>query len=126
MLLDTTFLIDLLDQLDAAETVLADIIKEKTPVAVSPLTVYEAGIGLREDEYTRFNEILTSMVVLPLSHTESRRALSIQRTLADRGEPIGDVDSLIAAIAVESMDPRVLTRNIDEFERVEGLAVESY
>jgi tRNA(fMet)-specific endonuclease VapC len=126
MLLDTTFLIDLLDQLDAAETALADLIEGETPVAVSPLTVYETGIGLRENEYARFDEILTSMVVLPLGHTESRRALSIQRALGDRGEPIGDIDSLIAATAIESMDSRVLTRNVDEFARVGDLDVETY
>ena len=126
MLLDTTFLIDLLDQLDAAENALAGLIEGETPVAVSPLTVYETGIGLRESEYARFDEILASMVVLPLGHTESRRALSIQRTLGDRGEPIGDIDSLIAATAVESADPQVLTRNTDEFARVDELEVETY
>ena len=126
MLLDTTFLIDLLDQLDAAENALAGLIEGETPVAVSPLTVYETGIGLHESEYARFDEILASMVVLPLGHTESRRALSIQRTLEDRGEPIGDIDSLIAATAVESADSRVLTRNTDEFARVDELDVETY
>lgn len=126
MLLDTTFLIDLLDQLDAAEDALTGFIEGETPVAVSPLTVYEAGLGLRESEYARFDEILAEMVVLPLGRIESHRALSIQRTLGDRGKPIGDIDSLIAATAVESADPRVLTRNVDEFARVGDLDVETY
>ncbi|EMA46688.1 type II toxin-antitoxin system VapC family toxin [Halococcus saccharolyticus] len=126
MLLDTTFLIDLLDQLDAAEDALADLIEGETPVAVSPLTVYETGIGLRESEYARFDEILASMVVLPPGRTESRRALSIQRRLDGQGEPIGDIDSLIAATAVESADSRVLTRNVEEFARVADLDVETY
>lgn len=126
MLLDTTFLIDLLDSLDAAEDTLESLIEADTPVAVSPLSVYEAGLGLRETERDRFDEILAAMVVFPLGETESRRALAIQRTLGDRGEPIGDVDSLIAATAVESPDPRVLTRNVGEFSRVENLTVESY
>ena len=126
MLLDSTFLSDLLDSLDAATDTLESLIESDAPVAVSPLSVYEAGLGLRENEHDRFDGILASMVVFPLGETESRRALAIQRTLSDRGEPIGDVDSLIAATAVESADPRVLTRNVDEFERVEDLAVESY
>ena len=125
MILDTTFLIDLLDQLDTAEDALADLIEGATPVAVSPLTVYETGLGLHEREYTRFDEILASMVVLPLGRTESRRALSIQRTLGDRGEPIGDIDALTAATAVESADARVLTRNVDELARVEDRNVET-
>lgn len=126
MLLDSTFLIDLLDRSDAAESKLRDLIATETPVSISPLSVYEAGLGLQEGERERFEEILTSMIVLPLGLAESRRALSIQRTLYDRGEPIGAVDALIAATAAESADPRVLTRNVSEFSRVVGIDIISY
>lgn len=126
MLLDSTFLIDLLDRSDAAESKLRDLIATETPVSISPLSVYEAGLGLQEGERERFEEILTSMVVLPLGLAESRRALSIQRRLYDRGEPIGAVDALIAATAAESADPRVLTRNVSEFSRVVGIDTISY
>lgn len=126
MLLDSTFLIDLLDQRDAAETKLEELVETDTPVSVSTLSVYEVGLGLRENEHETFDEILASVVILPLGLGESYRALSIQRTLYDCGEPIGDVDSLIAATAAESADPRLLTRNVDEFTRVEGVDVESY
>lgn len=126
MLLDSTFLIDLLDHLDAAEHTLEELIKTDTPVAVSPLTVYEAGLGLREDEYEAFHEILTSITVLPLGFAESQRALAIQRTLYGKGTPIGDIDALIGATAIESPDPRVLTRNVNEFDRIEEIEVESY
>lgn len=126
MLLDSTFLIDLLDRSDAAESKLRDLIATETPVSISPLSVYEAGLGLQEGERERFEEILTSMIILPLGLAESRRALSIQRTLYDRGEPIGAVDALIAATAAESADPRVLTRNVSEFSRVAGIDIISY
>lgn len=126
MLLDSTFLIDLLDQRDAAETKLEELVETDTPVSVSTLSVYEVGLGLRENEHNTFDEILASVVILPLGLGESDRALSIQRTLYDRGEPIGDVDSLIAATAAESADPRLLTRNVDEFTHVEGIDVETY
>ena len=126
MLLDSTFLIDLLDQRDAAETKLEELVETDTPVSVSTLSVYEVGLGLRENDHNTFDEIVASVVILPLGLGESYRALSIQRTLYDRGEPIGDVDSLIAATAAESADPRLLTRNVDEFTRVEGVDVETY
>lgn len=126
MLLDSTFLIDLLDQRDAAETKLEELVETDTSVSVSTLSVYEVGLGLRENEHNTFDEIVASVVILPLGLGESYRALSIQRTLYDRGEPIGNVDSLIAATAAESADPRLLTRNVDEFIRVEGIDVETY
>ncbi|MDL5363157.1 PIN domain-containing protein [Halalkalicoccus sp. NIPERK01] len=126
MILDSTFLIDLLDRLDAAEHTLEELIETETPVAVSPLSVYETGLGLREDEYEAFHEILASITILPLGLAESQRALGIQRTLYGQGTPIGDLDALIAATAIESPDPRVLTRNVDEFDRIEAIEVESY
>jgi tRNA(fMet)-specific endonuclease VapC len=126
MLLDSTFLIDLLDRSDAAENELHDLIATETPVAVSPLSVYEAGLGLQEGERERFEKILTTMVILPLGLVEAHRARSIQRELYDRGEPIGAVDVLIAATAAESADPRVLTRNVGEFARVVGIDTISY
>lgn len=126
MLLDSTFLFDLIGRSDAAESKLDELIETETPVSISTLSIYEVRLGLRESEHEIFEEILASMVVLPLGLAESQRALSIQRPLHDQDKPIGDVDSLIAATAVESSDPRVLTRNLGEFERVEGLIVETY
>ncbi len=43
----------------------------------------------------------------------------------NRGEPIGVSDAVVAATAKEVDEP-VLTRNIDHFQRVEGVAVETY
>lgn len=126
MLLDSTVLIDLLDGRDAAEQKLEELVETDTRVSISTLSVYEVGLGLQKSEREEFDEILASVVVLPLGLGESYRALSIQRTLYDRGEPIGDVDSLIAATAAESADSRVLTRNVNEFIRVKGINVETY
>lgn len=125
MLLDSTFLIDLLDRLDAAEYTLDELIKDNTPISVSALSVYEVGIGLSDHEHQRFETIIDQVSVIPLEHDTTRRALAIQRTLVDRGERIGDVDSMIAATATKS-DETVLTRNVDEFERVDSITVETY
>lgn len=125
MLLDTTFLIDLLDRLDAADHRLDELIEDSTPIGVSVLSVYETGIGLADHERERFDSITEQVTVVPLRHDDTRRALSIQRTLFDRGQRIGDIDAMIAATAAER-DETVLTRNVDEFERVEAITVETY
>lgn len=57
MLLDTTFLIDLLDRLDAADHRLDELIEDSTPIGVSVLSVYETGIGLADHERERFDSI---------------------------------------------------------------------
>lgn len=53
-------------------------------------------------------------------------ALTIQRKPYDRGGSIGVVDVLIAGSAAERDDETVLARNVDEFERVDGIDVGVY
>lgn len=127
MLLDTTFLIDLTNQDSDAKAKLDELAEASSPVAFSVLTVYEVGVGLSTtDERERYDRVTDSMSVVPLNHSTTQRAVSIQRTLRSNGEEIGSIDALIAATAVESDDPRVLTRNVDEFERVDAIEVETY
>lgn len=129
MLLDSTFLHDLVRDEPAAVSRLEALIDAGTPVAVSSLTVFEVGVGLQgaaEQHREQFRAAVDELEEHPLGPAEARRALDVQRTLYDRGEPIGAVDVLIAATAAEREDATVLTRNVDEFERVDGIAVETY
>jgi tRNA(fMet)-specific endonuclease VapC len=129
MLLDSTFLHDLVRAEKAAVSRLEELIRAETPVAVSSLTVFEVGIGLR-GAATQYRDSFQSTVddidEHALGPAEARQALDIQRTLYERGEPIGAVDVLIAGTAAEREDTRILTRNTDEFERVDAITVESY
>lgn len=129
MILDSTFIHDVIHENESAINRLAELRDEKTPVALSALTVFEVSVGLRRESaqyWDRFNEVVEALVVLPITETTARRAISIQHDLLDRGERIGARDVLIAGTAIGSPDTRVLTRNVDEFERVDGLEVESY
>lgn len=126
MFLDTTFVIDLLDDDPDAVERLDELITSTSPIALSTLTAFEVGVGLRTDERERFEEIIASIPVVPLGLSESRRAVDIHRTLRDAGEEIGVIDALIAGTAVEYGQPTVLTRNVDEFDRVDAIDVETY
>lgn len=55
----------------------------------------------------------------------ARSAATIQRDLREVGRQIGTLDAMIAATGL-SRDGVVLTRNVGEFERVDGLSVETY
>ena len=129
MLLDTTFISDLIRETDAAVEKRDELKDSTTPIALSALTVFEAGMGLRgvsNDAREQFDRTVGQLDVAPFGEREARRAVAIQTELIDSGERIGSVDVLIAATAAESTDPTVLTRNVDEFERVEGIDVETY
>lgn len=129
MLLDSTFIHDLVRGDDAAVTKLQELVADETPVTISPLTVYEVGIGLRGDAASlreRFQGVVDDLETAPLGVRQAERALAIQHRLLDRGERIGAVDVLLAGTAATLSDPRVLTRNVDEFERVDAIDVETY
>jgi predicted nucleic acid-binding protein len=129
VLLDTTFISDLIRGTDAAVEKRDELKDSATPIALSALTVFEAGMGLRgvsNDAREQFDRTVGQLDVAPFGEREARRAVAIQTELIDSGERIGSVDVLIAATAAESTDPTVLTRNVDEFERVEGIDVETY
>jgi len=129
MILDSTFVHDAVHENDAAINRLAELRGDGTPVALSALTVFEVGVGLRGEtaQYRdRFDEKIEELVIVPVGEAIARRALNIQYELLDRGERIGARDVLVAGTAVGSGDPRVLTRNVDEFARVDDLDVETY
>lgn len=129
MILDSTFLSDLVRERPVAVDYLERLIDTRTPVAISSLTVYEVGIGLRgvaTQHRDQFHATVDDMEVVSLGQRESQRALEIQHRLKDQGAQIGAVDILIAATAAERPDSRVLTRNVDEFARVGEITVETY
>jgi tRNA(fMet)-specific endonuclease VapC len=126
MILDSAFLIDLINRDSDAKDTLDELAAASTPVALSVLTTYEVGVGLRgKTEHERYDHFVSSMTVVPLDRDATQRAITIQRTLRSRGEEIGAMDALIAATAAERGED-VLTRNVSEFERVDGITVETY
>ncbi len=128
MLLDSTFINDLVRGRADADRTLDELIDRGTPVALSSLTVFEVGIGLRGEAKQHrqgFSAVIDNIETADLGVAETRRALSIQRDLYARGEPIDAVDVLIAGTAAERGE-NVLTRNVEEFERVDAIGVETY
>jgi tRNA(fMet)-specific endonuclease VapC len=128
MILDSTFVNDLVHSDPEALDVLDELIDSRTPIAMSPLTVFEVGVGLRgaaSAKRDRFNDMVEDIDVLLLDLPAARRAWEIQRTLMNRGERIGAVDVLIAGTAAVH-ERAVLTRNVGEFRRVDEITVKDY
>lgn len=63
--------------------------------------------------------------ILPLSKTDADQSGVIRAALQARGTPIGPYDVLIAGQAV-ARSLTLITRNVRDFERVEGLAIENW
>ncbi|WP_255170243.1 type II toxin-antitoxin system VapC family toxin [Natrononativus amylolyticus] len=114
VLLDSCFLIDLFAE-DAGAVAKLDEFDWRD-ASVSTLTVTEVGRGLPEPRRERFQSIVERVDVLSYGFEETKRALDEHRRLRRAGTPIGAVDTMIAATAIEANKP-VLTRNVSEFQR---------
>lgn len=99
-------------------------------MAVSDVTLFELYYGAEGyDEPDRRVSIVEDFVsrveVLPFDSRAARHAGNIRHVLERAGQGIGAYDAMIAAIA-RSQGLTLATRNLREFNRVEGLLVEKW
>lgn len=89
-------------------------------------TYYEVMRGLRASQATRqiarFEQFCQQHEILPFTHQAAVLAAEAWADLKNRGQLIGEVDLLIAAIALgEGL--AVVTHNTAHFGRIKGLSV---
>jgi predicted nucleic acid-binding protein len=130
MIEDTSFIIDLLHEDSDAVDYLKLIEKTNRPEKIASVTVlelYEAvpQLDVPEERKQRIFAVLDTRPTVPADETAMRKAGKISGELLARGEEIDREDCIIGATALLNDEP-VLTRNVDHFERIDGLAVETY
>ncbi|CAA7599540.1 tRNA(fMet)-specific endonuclease VapC [vapC] [Acididesulfobacillus acetoxydans] len=99
-------------------------------VAISAITLAELMHGVEASAYPErnalaLNQFLSITDILPFDHEAAAEYGKICAALRRRGIPIGAMDMLIAAHA-KAKGLIVVTNNVREFERVEGLEVENW
>lgn len=116
MILDSSFLIDLLAGDAGAVAKLEEIDDE---LLVVPTLVYtEVAVGLDPENggERRFEGVMDRLTLVPYDAEAARRAVDVQRGLREAGQPVGAVDAMIAGVALARDEP-IVTRNVDEFSR---------
>ena len=99
-------------------------------VGVSAITVSELQYGAAKSTHPEqarqaLTEFLLSLEVAPYDDAASAAYGPLRARLEARGEPIGPLDTLIAAHAF-SLGAVLVTNNTREFSRVAGLAIEDW
>jgi tRNA(fMet)-specific endonuclease VapC len=99
-------------------------------VGLPSLVLYELEYGAARSQAPadlrgRLDALLRSLQVLPFGEAEARAAAHIRADLEKAGKPIGPLDLLIAATALEQRAVLV-THNTKEFRRVKGLRIEDW
>jgi tRNA(fMet)-specific endonuclease VapC len=101
-----------------------------TDCAVSVVTVFELFCGLAKAhnptaERKKVERFVAAIVALPLDRTSAGAAANIRAELERQGTPIGPYDLLIAGQAVAG-NLTLVTNNLRESQRVNGLKLESW
>jgi tRNA(fMet)-specific endonuclease VapC len=96
-------------------------------IAISSITLAELEFGVSNSKaYERNRNALlafsTLVEILPFDVPASAEYGKIRAALEKAGTPIGALDTLIAAHA-KSLNLTLITNNIHEFQRVDGLSI---
>jgi predicted nucleic acid-binding protein len=129
MILDTTFLVDVLRGDERVRDRLAMVDESGTPF-VSAISIMELAEGIRladasDTERDDVDALLEDVTELPFDRNCATVAGQHNADLIDAGEPIDETDVMIAATALVYDHP-VVTRNTAHFDRFDGLEVRLY
>ncbi len=130
MILDTSYLVDLVRGDAPARALLTESEGKGEPVRIPAPAAFEFWEGIeRSRAPTRETELVDAVLshhqVLSLTYAHARRAGRIGGYLARRGDAYNPLDVLIAAMAVEEGDVLV-TRREREFARIPDVRVLTY
>ena len=127
-MLDTNLCIRVLRDRPAA--IGARFQQEVEALSMSTIVLYELLYGAARSDRPAFHrerveDFASRLVVLPFDDAASDHAADIKRDLAGRGLLIGPHDLLIAGHA-RSLGLKLITGNLQEFSRVDGLRSEDW
>lgn len=129
-LVDTSVVIDI-DRGNAGDRVVT--LDDEGRHAISAVTItelrlgvtkrYDQGTDARRDALKALDRLCARFELLPVDRPVSVAAADIIAALQQRGEPLNDLhDVYIAATAYTEQLP-VLTANVDDFDRIDGIDV---
>ncbi len=127
--LETTFLVDLLHGQKDVTELKESLDKTESIIAVAAPSVMELWSGanfarLPEKEKTKINELIGSLIILPLDEKSAKEAGEIEAALMKAGAIIGTEDIMIAGIA-RANGEKLVTRDSD-FAKISGLQLIKY
>lgn len=103
-------------------------IVERRPseLCISAITLAELRFGAERRKSAKLDRaivaFLSDIAVIPFDDASAVTFGRVAARLADRGEPIGDADAMIAAHAL-ALNLTLVTNNSKHFERVPGLKI---
>ena len=96
-------------------------------IVVSTIVLFELQVGIAKStspakRIQQLQQLLSRVSLVPFDRDAAVASAAIRAQLEQQGTPIGPMDVLIAGVAM-ARQATIVTRNVDEFSRVGGLAI---
>jgi tRNA(fMet)-specific endonuclease VapC len=128
-ILDTDTLINFFDDDENTSRNLSNYLSSHPKLTISELTVFEFFQGLEykqaQKQMEKFETFISKCEVLNISHNSVRLSAKIYADLRRKGITIGEIDLLIAGIAIHS-DLQLITNNTAHFSQIQGLSLHNW
>lgn len=130
MILDTSFIIDLLKGKEEIQNWIDKFDSGEEIPILNPITAMELWEGAHlsdrtDDELEKIRTLLEGLTPENFDVEDGKISGKINAALTKKGKTIDLEDVMIAAISLNA-EQTILTRNPEHFERVEGTEVETY
>ena len=130
MLADTTFIIDVMKQDEAAVQKAKELSEASISVLVGTPTIFElyVGVGLSvraSEEKEKVLRVLKSLPNLQLDVNSASKAGTIYAQRIKEGTKMDPEDAMVAGIAIQNNE-RLITRNRRHFAGIPDLKLEPY
>jgi predicted nucleic acid-binding protein len=113
-LLDTSVLIDAINNKKGRRELLKDLLKQGNILACCPINIAEVYAGMRPQEEQTTKIFLQSLDLYPLTFPVSELAGTLKRDYSKKGQTLNLADALIAATALHN-SLALLTDNTKDF-----------
>ena len=100
-------------------------------ISISAITYMEVEYGLKINPqraakiYSVMNSLFTVVTIVPYTQADANTTAEIRALLKARGIPIGPYDVMLAGCA-KQRGLILVTDNLAEFQRIEGIVVENW
>jgi predicted nucleic acid-binding protein len=99
-LLDTSVIIDAINNRKGRRQLLRDLIQQGNTLACSPINIAEVFAGLRPPEESNTKNFLQTLDLYPLTWPIAELAGLLKRDFGKKGKTLAITDTLIAAVAL--------------------------
>lgn len=100
LLLDTSFLIDVLNDRRGRADLMERLILDQYTLACCPINVAEIYVGLRVSETAKTERLLRELEYIPIRWEAARLAGDLKREWARKGQTLSLTDTTIAAVCL--------------------------